>query len=266
MKKYLTIAAVLVGQLFAMDGVPALVCFDTSGESAVTRRFQEFLDANGLTRAFHFASAEEINAIPNSARISPVGKGMHAPRASVNQVRIVKFDDDSFMFAGRIVYGVQPYSSEAPEERLSLLLDFFRGVADVCGIEDLSDTQVGNVNWINPVHAATVVMDSTIPELGVFNTFSFYEAAAELIRESNADLAANNVIPTVDKPFFLLSYCQTKPVGDESAKSIAVELPINDGTDGWRWAVFARIDGQEIPPLPEALTDLVIAYRQTQIL
>lgn len=259
-------AAVLVGQLFAMEEALALVDLATSGEVVVFSPSQGFVDANGLTRAFHFASVEEINAIPDSDRISPVGKGMHSPRASANQVRIVKFDDANFMFAGPINYGVQPYSPEVLDERLSVLLNFFRGVAELCGIQDLSDTQVGNVKWINPVHAATVVMDSNVPELGVFNTFSFYEAMAKLIRESALDLAANNVIPTVNKPFFLLSYCQTKPAGDELAKNMAVELPINDGTDGWRWAVFARIDGQEIPPLPEALTNLVNAYRETQIL
>ena len=112
MKKYLMIAAVLVGQLFAMEEVPA--------ESA-----KQFTGTDGQLHTVQFANEAEIDALndpSNPGRITINGKNLHRPRVSANQVRVAIIDNDStkFMFAGRMVYGVQP----GMDDRLEVILNF----------------------------------------------------------------------------------------------------------------------------------------------
>ncbi len=267
------IAAVLIAQLFAMEQI---------GEENKTEENQflskQFTGADENLYTIHFANVEEIQALNAPGRISEAGKEIHIPRVETNQVRIAIIETTQepkqyvdFLFAGRIIYGVMPYSltSEIPDERLAFLLDFFKNLAVHHGFADLTYTEKADKNtvWVDPVHAATVVLNGATP---VINTFSFYEAMASLIRESNADLATHSVIDSVNKPFFLMVYSETEPTGDVSNKVMTIKLPIDgelneDGSvkenKGWKWAVFARIDGEDILELPTTLTNLVDAYK-----
>lgn len=271
MKKYLLLAVVLVAQLFAMEGE------ETKAE-VVQLLSKQFTGTDGQQYSIHFGDATEIAGLDESTgRISATGKGMHIPRVAANQVRITIVETAlesksyvDFLFAGRIVYGVMPYSLNGePDARLAFLLDFFRDFAIHHGYSDLAYTENADKKtvWVNPVHAATVVLNGANP---VVNTLSFYEAMASLIRESNADLAEHPVISSVDKPFFLMVYSETQPIGDASNKVMAIKLPIDgefneDGSvkenRGWKWAIFSRIDGQDMLPIPEALAGSLDQYK-----
>jgi len=260
MKKYLMLAAVLVGQLFAMEEAPAIV------ESV-----KQFTGTDGQLHTVQFANEAEIDALndpSNPTRITINGKNLHRPRVSANQVRVAIIDNDptKFMFAGRMVYGVQP----GMDDRLAVILDFYSNFATHCGFLDLTHekhvTEAGlETSWVSPVHAATAILESSLH----VNTFSFYEAMAALIKESHADLAAHPVIPSINKPFFLMVYSEIEPTGDMSNKVISIKLPI-DGefkengeikeNRGWKWVILARIDGEDIPALPAALTEPIDIY------
>lgn len=275
MKKYLMIIAVLFGQLFGMEDVVA---------EATATLSKQFTGADGAQYSVHFANVEEIQGLDESSgRISAAGKGMHASRVAVNQVRIAIIETAQepksyvdFLFAGRIIYGVTPYSltSETLDARLSFLLDFFKDFAVHHGFSNLVYTEKADKNtvWVNPVHAATVVLGGATP---IINTYSFYEEVASLIRESNADLATHDVVPTVDKPFFLMVYSEVQPTGDVSDKVMTIKLPIDgefnpDGSvkenKGWKWVIFARIDGQAMLPMPEELANSLNQYKLSRVI
>lgn len=269
MKKYLLLAAVFMGQIFAME-TPVV----EEGKAEVAQPLsKQFIGTDGQPHTVQFANEAEIDALndPNSpARITINGKNLHKPRVLTNQVRVAMIDNDptNFMFAGRIVYGVEP----GMDLRLAVILNFYKDFASFCGFSNVTyETHTRensfSTTWVNPVHTATVVLGGATP---IINTFSFYEVMAALIKESNADLAAHPVINSVDKPFFLMVYSETEPTGDRSNKVMTIKLPIDgelneDGSvkenKGWKWAVFARIDGEDILELPTTLTNLVDAYK-----
>lgn len=276
------VAAMLVGQLFAAGPIE-----------------KEFIGTSGPSHRVHFANEAEIRGLDGLGAPSSGAKDTHANRLGQNQVRLMKVGDD-WMFGGRMVYGVQPFPGEFPKPsdflvgakisetgafairqqelmaqakstcldtaRVSTILSFFHGFASLCSIPDLSYTEGTRVSgmkvtWVSPVHAATVI---TKPELPEYNTFSFYEGVASLVKQLDLNVATEEVIPTVNKPSFLLVHSSEKPTGVESRKSVAIQLPIwqkKVDNDGWIWAIFARIDGQDIPGLPAELTSPIAAYR-----
>lgn len=271
--------AMFVGQLFAADGKAIAIDKDEAKAAPM----------------IHFASVEEIAALPDAAHGGPsdAEKAMHTARVAENLVRILITDDGGFRFAGRIIYGVQPLPGEFPKSdefqalakicdpaafaveqkrledkalsatrdssRVSTILNFFRGVAELCGVPDLSyitgvRASGMNVTWVSPVHAATVI------EAKPINLFSFYEAAARLVHEFDLKVAKDEIIPSVNKPFFLLVYNKEMPV-DVLSRSQAISLPIYPGKEGWRWAIFTRIDGEAVPSFPAKLTEAIGAYK-----
>jgi len=254
MKKILFMAFLFAGQVFAAQ--------------------ENYFAADGTEKTIHFASIEEIKSLDESTgRISAIGKGMHISRVDPNLVRIV-LTDGTFMFAGRQIVGVQPYQVgdvlEEPQqkdnERLDTILTAFKEIALLTGNENLEEiisTQANgpNVKFLKHVYAATVIIHDDL-----YNTYSFHEAMACLIREAGAKLATDEVIPFNNVPSFLLSYTTNKPAGDETNIVRAIELPINYGPEGWRWAVFAKIDGQPIPELPVDLLERLNNYRASQLI
>ena len=271
MKKFLMIAAIFVGQLFASESVSSSGL--SLGEGSAAAHSKTFTGADGQSYSFHFANQTEIQELNDPTRISVVGKDMHIPRVSENLVRIA-IVNDTFMFAGRQNYGVTPYQIPSEEgasltasqvsdnARLDVILNAFRTVAALSGIAIHDEPIVEKVKWLNPVHAATVIIGDVHQN---YNTYSFHQSFASLIEETGYRVARNAVANSNDIPFFLLNYTDQKPTGDESAKTRTIQLPINGGLTGWKWASFTRIDGQDIPAFPQSLIDTVQAYRNAQL-
>ncbi|MCE2715689.1 MAG: hypothetical protein ACK4V2_01135 [Pseudomonadota bacterium] len=187
MKKYLFFI-VLIVQLFAMEEPVVEV---------VAPLLKQFTGIDGNLYMVRFSNEADIGKIHEKEREKCKSQIIN------NQVRIAIIETIQepkqfvhFLFADRIIYGMNMKTAfrnfKNNDEQVTCVLRALNEFATHNGIQNLTNKEVlvgENTNiWISPVHAATVRFSKNTP---LINTYSFYEAFACLIKESNAVLAPN---------------------------------------------------------------------------
>jgi hypothetical protein len=268
MKKILMIAVVLAAQLFASAA--------EKDDAAATM---------STSRTVHFASAEEIAALPDTDHGGPsVGaKAMHTARVAANQVRILIMPDGSFKFAGRMPIGVQPWFCDVgsadhlalrgkveidalTEERLSIMVDFYDGLVALTGNtpkhEGAVRATVPSMPLMlinNDVHAATIVFSAPLSADPVV----LQDEVARLIVSTGALVAADSNITAPGRPSVMISQLPfgTKVAG--SASTVVLDLPFNTGLEGVTPTLITCLIPVAISEaLLESTTKRVAAYRE----
>ncbi len=284
MKKYLMITAVLVGQLFAMDDVPALLAEDGVpnlvagvGHIALAEEVadvvrEEFTGTDGVKHHLRAATAADIDNVV--VGISQANRPDRKSRVENGffGVFIIEATDGSLvrsLFTGRMPIAVQPWPCDeaSPDhKRLSIIVNFYDWLLGLQGVlpahanvvrNTALDVPVMLIN--NDIHAATVV----IPAVEPFNTVAVQDAVARLSTRLGYRVAPDADITPAGIPSFIISATTHQPVLPEGTNSKIFQLPYYPSVDGMRSTTVTRMDGGAIPALPEAITALLAAYSAT---